>query len=83
MKRQDIKEGETYHFIATTSPERQHLVGKPFTVSELKPVWRKLKRARKKVYRAFNDDGIGARPEELEPLPDTPARPVRWARSIT
>lgn len=70
MKRQDIKVGQTYHFVATDSPERQHLVGQPFTVVDLQPVWRRLKRGRKKVYRALGDNGVWARPEELEPLPE-------------
>ncbi len=72
MKHQDIKEGETYHFVATVNPEREHLINKPFHVVSLQRVWRRSKGGRRKTYRAFNDDGVGARPDELEPLPENP-----------
>lgn len=72
MRSKDIKEGETYLFVATTSETRKHLEGTQFTVYEKRLVFRRLQKGRKKVYRYFNEDGIGARPEELEPLPDAP-----------
>lgn len=68
MRGKDIKEGETYLFVATTSAARKHLEGTEFTVQEKRLVFRRLQKGRKKVYRFFNEDGIGARPEELEPL---------------
>lgn len=74
MRRQDIKVGTTYHFVATDSPERQHLVGQPFTVTEVAPQWRRLKKGRRKVYRILGDNGVWARPEELEPLPENNCR---------
>lgn len=65
--------GETYLFVGSDSPKRAHLAGHPFTVTSIEKVYRKIayrkgKRSMK-VTRFFNDDGIGARPEELEPLP--------------
>jgi rubrerythrin len=70
MKQSDIVVGQTYLFLATDSPARKHLEGKPFTVTEKKAVFRKFyRKGTKKVNRYFNADGIGARAEELEPLP--------------
>jgi hypothetical protein len=69
MKSRDIKPGETYMFVATDSEARKHLEGQPFTVTEIKAVYRRVKRkGTRKVNRYFNEDGVGARAEELEPL---------------
>jgi hypothetical protein len=73
MNASEIKVGETYMVVATLSDQRKHLEGLPFEVVEIREVWRGRKwgRAKKhKVKRFFNEDGIGARPEELEPLND-------------
>lgn len=68
MKGGDIKQGETYMFVATDSPERKDLEGQEFTVVQIKPVWRRFKgKGTRKVKRYFNADGVGARAEELEP----------------
>lgn len=73
MLNADIQEGQTYLFIGSESPKRAHLAGEPFTVARIERVYRKVRyRAGKrsaKVLRFFNDDGIGARGDELEPLP--------------
>lgn len=66
MKTSDIKIGETYMFFATDSPARKHLEGCAFKVIEIKPVWRRSGRMSRKVKRFFNEDGIGARADELE-----------------
>lgn len=70
MKSSEIKIGETYTFVATESQARKHLEGQPFTVVEIKPVWRRLFKQSKRVKRFFNEDGIGARADELEPMDD-------------
>jgi len=75
LKKQDIEVGETYLFVGSDSPKRAHLAGHPFTVSSIEKVYRKIayrkgKRSMK-VTRFFNDDGVGARAEELEELPKT------------
>lgn len=76
MKAQDIKEGETYMFVATLSEARKHLEGLPFKVEYKKQVWRRNSRRlpvysqAERVWRFFNADGVGARAEELEPLCD-------------
>lgn len=76
MKGADIVVGETYLFVATMSEARKHLEGEHFTVTEIKKVWRKMgySRGKKsmKVNRYFNEDGVGARADELEPLDGTP-----------
>lgn len=73
MLKNEIEVGETYLFVGSDSPARKHLAGEPFTVTEKKRVFRKgsYKRGKRtmKVLRFFNEDGIGARAEELEPLP--------------
>lgn len=69
MRKQDIEIGETYLFVATDSPTRKHLEGQPFKVVERKAVFRKLKRGTRKPIRFFNENGVGARAEELGPLP--------------
>lgn len=70
MKQRDIKEGESYLFIATESPDRKHLEGTKFTVWRIEPVFRRFKgKGTRRVMRNFNEDGVGARAEELEPLP--------------
>lgn len=73
MLKADIQIGETYLFVGSESPKRQHLTGHPFTVVEAKDVFRKISwnhgRRSAKVTRFFNDDLIGARADELEPLP--------------
>lgn len=70
MTKRDIRDGETYLFVATDSPVRKHLEGHPFTVAERRFVFRKFRGQRtQKHLRFFNDDGVGARAEELEPLP--------------
>ena len=68
MKLSDIKVGETYLFVATDSPARKSLEGQPFTVTEIKSVWRRNKLRSARMKRVFNEDGVGARPEELEPI---------------
>lgn len=70
MKQSEIKIGETYLFVATDSVTRKHLEGKPFEVVRKEKVWRKLKKRRAYVYRFFNEQGDGARAEELEPICD-------------
>lgn len=70
MKASDIKEGETYMFVATDAATRKHLEGEPFTVVRIQAVWRKVFKSSRKVKRFFNDAGDGARAEELEPLDD-------------
>lgn len=70
MKQSDIVIGDTYLFRATDSPERLYLIGEPFTVVSKKAVFRKFgRKGTRKVNRFFNDDGVGARPEELGELP--------------
>lgn len=74
MRGSDIKQGETYMFVATDSPARKHLEGEPFTVTRIEFVFRRFKRkGTKKVKRFFNEDGVGARAEELEPMDQAPA----------
>lgn len=70
MKSSDIKEGETYMFMGSESPARAHLAGTHFKVTEIKAVWRRQFKQSKRVKRFFNEDGIGARADELEPLDD-------------
>src|SRR5687767_15070322 len=71
MEHKQIKEGETYMFVATLDPKRKHLEGTPFTVASKKKVWRAQTVGRRhKVMRIFNSDGVAVRPDELEPLPD-------------
>ena len=70
MLAKEIQDGTTYLFVATDSVARQSLVGYPFTVQYRKAVFRKFKgQATRKRLRFFNYDGVGARAEELEPLP--------------
>lgn len=73
MLKSDIQVGETYLFIGSDSPKRAHLAGELFTVDSIDRVYRKMSYLRgkrtSKVLRFFNDEGIGARAEELEPLP--------------
>jgi hypothetical protein len=75
MKRDDIEIGETYLFMGSDSPKRKHLAGQPFTVTSKDQVYRKVsyrhKKRSMKVTRFFNDDGVGARAEELGTLPKT------------
>lgn len=74
MKGKDIQEGGTYHFVGSDNPERQHLAGQAFTVTTIRPVFRRFKiKGTRKVNRYFNADGVGARAEELEPLPEREA----------
>lgn len=72
MRSNDIKQGETYMFVATDSPTRKHLEGQPFTVQVIKNVWRRSSKRSKLVRRFFNDAGDAARADELEPI-DQPA----------
>lgn len=75
MLKSEIEVGETYYFVGSDSPTRKHLAGLPFKVVKKERVFRKqaYRRGKRagtvKVLRFFNDDGIGARAEELEPLP--------------
>lgn len=81
MKAADIIIGETYLFVATESVARKHLEGQPFTVTGKKSVWRRLNRRSRRVNRFFNDDGIGARADELEPLDGTAGNePDQWKK---
>ncbi len=69
MKQSDIVVGETYLFVATDDASRLHLVGKPFTVTEKKKVWKNQTISRRvPVWRFLNSDGVRARADELEPL---------------
>jgi hypothetical protein len=68
MKSSEIKVGETYQFMGSENPARAHLAGQPFTVAEIRPVWRRLNKRSRKTKRFFNDDGVGARADELEPM---------------
>ncbi len=70
MKGSKIVIGETYHFVGSESPKRQHLAGQQFTVTDKKAVFRRFRKGTRKTYRYFNAEGIGARPEELEPMPE-------------
>lgn len=70
MEKKHVKEGETYLFVATTSPARKHLEGQPFHVEYKKRVFRKKNGRITKVLRFFNIDGIGARAEELAEMPE-------------
>lgn len=77
MHPKDIVIGETYLFIATLNPQRKHLEGQPFTVVRKERVFRKVPYRRgkhnagtRKVLRFFNDDGVGARADELGELPN-------------
>lgn len=68
MKSSEIKVYGTYMFVATDSESRKHLEGKPFKVVEIRAVWRRLFKRSKRVKRFFNENGEGARAEELEPM---------------
>src|ERR1700749_5089465 len=73
MLKEDIIIGETYLFVGSDSPTRAHLAGSHFTVVRKDRVFRKAvysgsKKRTRKGLRFFNDDNIGARAEELEPL---------------
>jgi len=69
MKQNDIVIGETYLFVGSDNPVRAHLAGKPFKVVDKRAVFRKFKgQVTRKRNRFFNDDGVGARAEELEPI---------------
>jgi len=77
MLKSEIVVGETYYFVGSDSPTRKHLAGMPFKVVRKERVFRKQAYRRGKartgtvkVLRFFNDDNIGARAEELEPLPE-------------
>lgn len=83
MKAADIIIGETYLFVATESAARKHLEGQPFTVTGKRAVWRRLSKSSRRVNRFFNEDGIGARPEELEPLDGTAGNePGQWEKAV-
>jgi hypothetical protein len=75
LKKDDIEVGETYLFVGSDSLKRAHLAGHPFTVTSIDKVYRKISyrkgKRSMKVTRFFNDDGVGARAEELETLPAT------------
>lgn len=68
MRSNEIKVGETYTFVGSENQARAHLAGEPFTVTEIRPVWRRLHKQSRKVKRFFNADGVGARADELEPI---------------
>lgn len=68
MKAIDIQVGETYMFVATDAPARKSLEGHPFKVVDIRPVWRRRDKISRRVKRFFNEDGVGARADELEPL---------------
>lgn len=75
MKQSNIKTGETYLFVATDSKERKHLEGEPFHVVRAERVFRKFRgKGTRKVMRFFNEDGDGARAEELEPMDESSLR---------
>lgn len=70
MMPNDIIVGETYLFVGSDSPKRQHLAGSEFTVVRKDFVYRRFKgnAHSARVLRFFDDDGNGARPDELEPI---------------
>lgn len=68
MKSSDIKIGTTYMFVATDAPARKSLEGKPFTVVDIRAVWRRWAKKSRRTKRFFNEDGVGARADELEPI---------------
>jgi hypothetical protein len=70
MKIDQIEEGETYMFVATLDPARKNLEGKKFYVATKRLIWRKKhgNPRHHQVWRVFNEDGVGARADELEPL---------------
>ena len=70
MKASEIKAGGTYMFVATDAPARKSLEGQPFRVVDIQDVWRRRAKQSRRVKRFFNDDRVGARADELEPLPD-------------
>lgn len=74
MKGSDIEIGTEYLFLATESPARQSLIGKRFTVTEIRRVWRRKNRRRVQTMRYFNEDGVGARADELAELSDA----INW-----
>lgn len=76
MKYSEIKVGETYLFVGSDSLSRKHLEGEEFTVTDIKLVWRQRFKKSRKVKRFFNADGVGARPEELEPLDESGEDPM-------
>lgn len=78
MKSSEIKIGETYLFVATENPLRKGLEGKPFTVYEIKRVWRRVNKKRANVKRYFNENGEAARAEELEPMTLTNKIIEKW-----
>lgn len=83
MKAADIVIGETYLFVATESQARKFLEGQPFTVTGKKQVWRRLNKSSRRVNRFFNEDGIGARADELEPLDGTAGNePDQWEKPL-
>lgn len=68
MRQSEIKIGLTYMFVGSEAPTRKHLAGQPFTVTDIKPVWRRHQGKSKLAKRFFNSDGVGARADELEPM---------------
>jgi hypothetical protein len=82
MKANQIREGETYRFVATDAPGRKHLEGEEFTVVRIETVWRRIQRSSRRVRRFFNEAGDAARAEELEPLDDPQETPQQAAAPI-
>ncbi len=70
MRRSEIKEGETYFFVASRDATRCHLNGQPFTVTEKKS-YRTGKKTMDAVIYFVNSEGQKAYAEELEPMPDS------------
>lgn len=75
MQHTDIKEGQDYLFLATDSATRKHLELTVFHVAEIRKVFRKLtwgqRKASRQVTRYFDHDGVGARADELQELPES------------
>lgn len=80
MTNNDIVIGTTYLFTGSESPTRSHLAGTEFTVVDKKKVFRKISQRRGKrammVWRFFNEDGVGARADELGELPKQGPQPL-------
>lgn len=75
MKTKEIQVGETYMLVATDDAKRQHLAGKPFTVSApyYRHNWGNVKTGFCRSIKCFkNADGEIAYADELQPLPEAP-----------
>lgn len=69
MRRSEIKEGETYLFVASRDATRNHLQGKPFTVTE-KKTYQSGRKTKDRIIYFVNSEGQMAYAEELELMPN-------------